>query len=166
MKLTLLLAAALMVSLTGLIYAAVALIQNPILFKTAPKDIQAAAEEHPERFPGAHLTGWILAVFFLLLMIGAFVYGGYDGIRNGFGFWQFFLRYVLMLYLWKAFDIICLDWLLLTKSHFFQRYYPETAGCAGYHQFGFNRKEQLIRIAVFPFASALLALITMWISTL
>ena len=123
-------------------------------------------KEHPERFPGAHLIGWILAVFFLLLMIGAFVYGGYDGIRNGFGFWQFFLRYALMLYLWKAFDIICLDWLLLTKSHFFQRFYPETAGCAGYHQFGFNRKEQLIRIAVFPFVSALLALITMWISTL
>ena len=41
MMLTLLLAAALMVSLSGMIWAAVALIQNPILFKTAPKDIQA-----------------------------------------------------------------------------------------------------------------------------
>ena len=28
-------------------------------------------------------------------------------------------------------------------SHFFQHYYPETEGCAGYHSFGFNRKEHL-----------------------
>ena len=67
-----------------------------------------------------------------------------------------------MLYLLKAFDIICLDWLLLTKSHFFQHYYPETEGCAGYHQFGFNRKEQLTRIVLFPFLSLLLA----WVCTL
>ena len=73
------------------------------------------------------------------------------------------LRFAVMLYLWKAFDIVCLDWLLLTKSHFFQRYYPETEGGAGYHSFGFNRKEQLIRLAVFPFAAALMALIAMWI---
>ena len=67
-----------------------------------------------------------------------------------------------MLYLWKAFDIICLDWFLLTKSHFFQHYYPETEGCAGYHQFGFNRKGQLTRIILFPFIAAGLA----WIAVL
>ena len=67
-----------------------------------------------------------------------------------------------MLYLWKVFDIVCLDWLLLTKSRFFQHFYPETEGCARYHSFGFNRKEQLIRLAVFPFVAALMALIAMW----
>ena len=51
----------------------------------------------------------------------------------------------------------CLDWLLLTKPHFFQRFYPETEGCEGYHQFGFNRKEQLTRIILFPFVAALMA---------
>ena len=56
-----------------------------------------------------------------------------------------------MLYLWKAFDIICLDWFLLTKSHFFQHYYPETEGCAGYRSFGFNRKEQLTALFCFRF---------------
>ena len=55
----------------------------------------------------------------------------------------------------------CLDWLLLTKPHFFQRFYPETEGCAGYRSFGFNRKGQLIRIAVFPFAAAALSGICM-----
>jgi hypothetical protein len=49
----------------------------------------------------------------------------------------------------------------LTKSHFFQHFYPETEGCEGYRQFGFNRKEQMIRLAVFPFAAALLALLSM-----
>jgi hypothetical protein len=89
------------------------------------------------------------------------VYAGCDARKNGFTFWQTAGRYLLILYLWKAFDIIALDWFLLTKSHFFQHYYPETEGCEGYHSFGFNRKEQLIRLAVFPFVSALLSWITM-----
>lgn len=55
-----------------------------------------------------------------------------------------------------------LDWFLLTKSRLFQHYYPETEGCVGYHQFGFNRKKQLTRIVLFPFLSLLLA----WIYTL
>ena len=66
-----------------------------------------------------------------------FIYAGWDGKQNNYGFWQFFWRFLAMLYLLKAFDIICLDWFLLTKSRFFQHYYPETEGCAGYHQFGF-----------------------------
>jgi len=67
----------------------------------------------------------------------------------------------LILYIWKAFDIVCLDLLLLTKSHFFQHFYPETEGCAGYSQFGFNRKGQTIRIIVFPFVAAAFAGICM-----
>ncbi|MBO4862714.1 MAG: hypothetical protein J5535_07445 [Firmicutes bacterium] len=157
MGLTLLLALALILALCLLLYAAVVLIQDKRFFTTAPKDIQEAAVDHPERFPGAHALGWVLAVISALLMAGAFLYGGFDGIRRGFSFWQFFLRFALMLYIWKAFDIVCLDWLLLTRSHYFQRYYPETEGCAGYHQFGFNRKEQITRIILFPFVAALMA---------
>ena len=157
MLLTLLLSLILIASIFGALCAAVGLIQNKKLFTTAPKDVQAAAKEHPERFSGQHLLGWKLAILCLLLAIGTFVYGGRDGIRNGFSFWQFFLRFLVMLYLWKAFDIVCLDWLLLTKSHFFQHFYPETEGCAGYHSFGFNRKGQIIRIIVFPFVAAAIA---------
>ena len=163
MLLTLLLALVFILAVCALLYAAVVLIQDRRFFTSAPKDIQAAAIEHPERFPGAHALGWSLAIISMLLMIGAFVCGGYDGVRNGFTFWRHFFRFAVMLYLWKAFDIVCLDWLLLTKSHFFQRFYPETEGCAGYHSFGFNRKGQLIRLAVFPFAAALMALVAMWI---
>jgi hypothetical protein len=161
MLLTLLLALIFIAAVFGALYAIVGLIQNKKLITTAPKDIQEAAQDHPERFRGAHALGWIVAIICLLIMIGVFVYGGYDGVKNGFGFWQFFLRFILILYIWKAFDIICLDWLLLTKSHFFQHFYPETEGCAGYHQFGFNRKGQIIRIIVFPFVAAAFAGICM-----
>ena len=163
MLLTLLLSLIFILAVCILLYAAVGLIQNKKLFTTAPKDIQAAAADHPERFPGAHVLGWKLAILALLLMIGTFVYGGWDGVQSGFSFWQHFFRFAMMLYLWKVFDIVCLDWLLLTKSHFFQHFYPETEGCEGYHSFGFNRKGQIIRLAVFPFVAALMALLTMWI---
>ena len=164
MLLTLLLSLVLIAALCILIYAAVGLIQNRKLFTTAPKDIQAAARDHPERFPGARTLGWKLAVICIALMIGAFVYGGYDGIQRGFSLRQHFIRFLIMLYLWKAFDIICLDWFLLTKTRFFQHFYPETEGCAGYHSFGFNRKGQTIRIIVFPFVAALMAWVTVWIA--
>lgn len=163
MQVTICLTLVFIASVFALLVAAVALIQDRRLFTTAPKDIQEAAEDHPERFPCARALGWVIAVLCLLLMVGAFVYGGYDGIRNGFSFWQHWMRFAMMLYLWKAFDIICLDWLLLTKSHFFQHYYPETEGCEGYRQFGFNRKEQLVRLALFPFVAALMALVAVWV---
>ena len=157
MLLTLLLTLVFILSVCLLLYAAVAMIQDRRFFTTAPKDIQAAAIEHQERFPGAHALGWVLAIISLLAMVGAFVYGGWDGVKNGFSFRQHWLRFAVMLYLWKAFDIVCLDWLLLTKTRFFQHFYPETAGCAGYHNFGFNRKGQTVRILVFPLAAALMA---------
>ena len=164
MRMTLLLTGVFIFSVCLLIYALVALIQNRKLLFTAPKDIQAAAKDHPERCHGAHALGWKLVIISLFLMVGSFVYGGYDGGLHGFGFWQYWLRFSVMLYLWKVFDIICLDWLLLTKSHFFQYYYPETSGCQGYHQFGFNRREQTIRIVIFPFAAALMAAASMWMA--
>ena len=122
MLLTLLLSLILISSIFGALCAAVGLIQSKKLFTTAPKDIQEAAKEHPERFPGQHVLGWKLAILCVAVAIGTFVYGGWNGIKNGFSFWQFFVRFLVMLYLWKAFDIVCLDWLLLTKSHFFQHF--------------------------------------------
>ena len=115
-----------------------------------------------ERFPGARALGWTLLVVYALMFPAAFVYGGWDGMQNGYGYRDFAARFLAMLYLMKAFDIIFLDWFLLTKAHFYQHYFPETEGCAGYHQFGFNRREQLAQIVRFPFIALLLA----WICTL
>ena len=162
MLVTLILSIIMMAALFLLLWAAVGFIQDRRFFNTAPKDIQAAVTDHPERFPGQKKVGWRMAVVAMLMFVLSFLYGGYNGVRNGFGFWQFFRRFLIMLYLLKAFDIIFFDWYLLTVSHFFQHYYPETEGCEGYHSFGFNWKGQLLRIVLFPFVSALLS----WICTL
>lgn len=162
MKVTLILAFVLMAALFLMILVAVSLIQSKALFKSAPKDIQAAALEHEERFPGARALGWTLLILCLLTFLGAFVYGGWDGIRRGYGFWRLAGRFVVMLYLLKLFDIAFLDWFLLTKSHFFQHFYPETKGCGGYHQFGYNYKEQIARLILFTPLSLLLS----WICSL
>ena len=162
MVVTLSLSVILMLSLLLMIYAAVAFIQSKKLFTSAPKDIQEAVTEHEERFPGARVIGWVLLIIAVLAFPGSFIYGAWDGLRNDYGLLMFFIRFLTMLYLMKAFDIIFLDWFLLTKSHFYQHYFPETEGCAGYHSFGFNRKEQLSSILFFPF----LALLFAWICTL
>ena len=162
MLVTLILSIILMAAFFLMLFAAVALVQDRRFFKTAPRDIQAAILEHKEPFCGARAIGWTLLTISVLLFPAAFLYGAWDGLRHDFSFWQFAGRFLAMLYLLKAFDIIFFDWFLITKSHFFQHYYPETEGCAGYHQFGFNRKEQLARIIVFPFV----ALFAAWICTL
>ena len=163
MKVTLILSFILMAALVLMLYAAVALVQDRRLFKSAPKDIQQAITEHKERFPKARRLGLKLIIIAVLAFPGAFLYGALDGLRNNYSFCMFFIRFLTMLYLLKAFDIIFFDWFLLTKSHFFQHYYPETEGCVGYHQFGFNRKQQIGKLVLFPFVALLLAWICMFL---
>jgi hypothetical protein len=132
------------------------------LLRFFPKDIEEKARLHQPPFPAAPVIGWILMLLCALGFVGVIVYGGWDGVRKGFTFGQFFVRFLVMLFGMKAFDIIALDFFLITKTQFFQHYIPETKGCAGYHSFGYNRKEQLTRIMTLPFA----ALLTAWVCTL
>ena len=53
---------------------------NSSYLTTAPKDIQAVAQDHPERFRGARSLGWKLVIISLFAMVGAFVYAGWDGL--------------------------------------------------------------------------------------
>ncbi|MCD7950953.1 MAG: hypothetical protein LUG12_11955 [Erysipelotrichaceae bacterium] len=156
---TMILSIIMMISIFVLIWSAVALIQQKKFFATAPKDIQDAIIEREERFKGARLLGYIIGIVCIISFIGAFIYGAYDGIAYSYSLVMFFIRFIIMLYLYKAFDIIFLDWFLLTKTQFYQHYYPETKDCAGFHQFGFNRKEQTIEIIIYPFIALLLAII-------
>ena len=133
------------------------------LFRFFPKGIEEKARLHKPPFPAAPVIGWILMLLCALGFVGVIVYGGWDGVRKGFTFGQFFVRFLVMLFGMKAFDIIALDFFLITKTQFFQHYIPETKGCAGYHSFGYNRKEQLRRIVTLPFAALLL---TAWVCTL
>lgn len=155
MVVTLILSLVLMAALFLMLYAAVAFIQDKRYFTSAPKDIQGVILPREERFKGARLIGWALAIFAMLLFAFAFIYGGYDGIMRGYGFWRLFIRFAVMLYLLKAFDILFFDLFLLTNSHFFQHYYPETEGCKGFSSFGFNKKTHIIHmILVIPISLA------------
>lgn len=132
------------------------------LLRFFPKDIEEKARLHQPPFPAAPVIGGILMLLCALGFVGVIAYGGWDGVKKDFTFGQFFVRFLVMLFGMKAFDIIALDYFLITKTQFFQHYIPETKGCAGYHSFGYNRKEQFWRIVTLPFA----ALLTTWVCTL
>lgn len=143
-----------------MLYSGVALIQNKKLFSSAPYDIQEAIGEHEERFRGAHLIGWILFIVSIVLITCSLAYGAWDGIRNNFTLWDFFIRFFVMFELYKLFDMIFIDWFLLTKSNFYQHYYPETRGCESYSHYGFNLKSQLLKlIVIFPVAAFVVAFV-------
>lgn len=148
--------------ITLMLYSAVALVQDKQLFGSAPKDAQELIQPKPERFQGQHLLGWTLLLFGLLMLVAAAALAIGDGVRNHFGFRQFFARFLTILYVYKAYDMICFDFLLVTRTHFFQHYYPEVDVCEAYHKYGYNLKSQIIRIIVYPFLCALIA----WICTL
>ncbi|MBQ6952676.1 MAG: hypothetical protein IJP81_02055 [Bacteroidales bacterium] len=147
---TLILALGFILAILLMLYAAVALVQDKRLFSSAPKDIVDAIQPREERFKGARFLGWVLVVLSMLILVAVAVIGIWDGVRQGYGFWQFFWRCLVILYIYKTFDLVFLDWVLLQKTRFFQHYYPETEGCAGYHSI------------LFPFISALVA----WLCTL
>ena len=146
---TIILSCILMAALFLMILAAVAFIQEKKLFTSAPKDIQEVIQPRNERFHGARSFGYKLLAIAILSFLGAFFYGGCDGIAHGFGFWQFFARFMIMLYAMKAFDILFLDWYLLCHSRFYPHYYPETEELVGPHQFGFNWKTHMMHMILF-----------------
>ena len=146
-----------------LLYAGVALIQDKRFFSSAPKEnLAAIPDKKPERFRGAHLLGWCLGVLAILMMLGAFVLGAWNGIRNGFGFTALFVRFLIMLYLMELYDIAFFDWVLLCHSNFFPHFYPELKGIVGPQQFGYNKKSHLLHFIIYLPLSAALA----WICTL
>jgi hypothetical protein len=161
MALTLILSLVFILAILLMLWAAVALVQDKRLFGSAPKDIVAVIQPRAERFEGARFLGWTLMILSMLILAGVFAVAVWDGVRRGYGFWQFFGRFLTILYVYKAFDLVFLDWILLQKTRFFQHYYPETESCKGYHSYGFNRKSQIAKVILFPFASALLA----WLCT-
>lgn len=162
MLITILLSAVMMAGLFLMLYAGVALIQDKKYFTSAPKEVREAVQPRKERFPGAHALGGLLAILSIVMMLGAVVCGGIDGIRHGFTMGQLFLRFLIMLWGLKAYDILFFDWFLLCRSNFFPRYYPETKKHLGPHLFGFNKKEHITHIVL----SSVVALVLAWICTL
>lgn len=118
--------------LITLLSAGVGLIQDKRFFSSAPREnLDAIPDRKPQRFPGAHALGWALGVLALLLFVGAFVLGGWDGVRRGFGFGALFGRFLFMLYAMEIYDILFFDWVLLCHSNFFCPLLPGAPGGDG-----------------------------------
>lgn len=141
------------------LYGGVGFIQNKRFFSSAPKENLEAIPDKKERFPGAHIIGWIIEGIAILMFIGAVVIAALDGIRNEFSFLQFFVRFIVMLYCMEIYDILFFDCFLLCHSNFFPHFYPELKGIVGPHMFGYNKKAHIIHFALYIPACAVIALI-------
>ena len=138
-----------MVAYFLILYGAVGFIQDKRFFSSAPKENLALIPDKKERFRGAHIIGWIIEIIAILIFIGAAVLGIWDGIRNDFGFPEFFARFLMMLYCMEIYDILFFDWVLLCHSNFFPHFYPELKGVVGPHMFGFNKKTYLLHFVIY-----------------
>ena len=164
MLLTVFLAIILCGAITLLLISAVAFIQDRKFFSSAPKEaLEVLVPREKELFYGARSMGWVLLILAVLMILGVGVISIWDGFKSGYSFIRFFLRFVLIFTIYKAYDMIFFDWFLLCKFHFFQHYYPEVESVYSGRKYGYNLKSQLLKLLViFPAASALAA----WICTL
>ena len=121
-----------------------------IIVRTAPEDIREKVLSRPDAPVWKTVTGCILAVLILLCVAGILIYAGMDAVKNHMNFMQIFVRYLILLEGYKIFDMICFDYILLTKLNIFQKFFPETIGCKGYEKFGFNLKSQIAKLIIFP----------------
>ena len=144
------------------LYSGVGFIQDKRFFSSAHKDILAVIPDKKERFRGAHIIGWVIAVIAVLLFAGAAVLSIWDGIRNGFTFLKFFARFLVILYCMEIYNILFFDWVLLCHSNFFPHFYPEVKGIVGPHMFGYNKKAHLLHFVIYIPVCALIA----WVCTL
>lgn len=80
-----------------------------LVLKFLPEDVREAGKEHPEPPKHKQMTAHILFGGFIISMLCGIIYIGIDGIKNGCGFWALTGRFILLLYIMKAFDIIVQD---------------------------------------------------------
>lgn len=161
MEITMISAVIVMAAYFLLLYGVVGFVQNKRFFGSAPKENLAAIPDKKERVPGAHTIGWAIIAVALLLFVGALTLAVWDGAKHDFGFWQFFGRFLAILYLMELYDILFFDWYLLCRSNFFPHFYPELKGVVGPHMFGYNKKQHIAHFILYIPASAAIALFCM-----
>ena len=159
MLLTIFLSIVFCAAISLMLLSAVAFIQDKKFFSSAPKEAQdVLLPRDEELFYGARIIGWSLMIFSMLMILGVGIVSIWDGFRSGYTFIQFFLRFVLIFTIYKVYDMVCFDYFLLMKYHFFQFYFPEVEKVYTGRKYGYNIKSQLLKLLViFPAASALVA---------
>ncbi len=136
--------------------------RTELLMHFLPGDIREAAHGHPDPSAGRQIIGYFLTALAAAVYLGALVFLGSDGLRRGYGFWLLFGRYMLFLYGYKLFDILVQDQHIVITRRYYVRFYPETRHCKSWNDRSFNTRNQLIRLAAFPFVCVLLA----WVALL
>ena len=116
-----------------------------------PEDIREKAKNHPEPPKHKQIIAYILFIIFIADFIGGIVFLGIDGLKNDYDYWRLAGRFLFVLYINKAFDIIIQDQWLVLSTDYFKKIFPETANCDGWHNRRFNNKNQLKRIFGYPF---------------
>jgi len=145
MLLTIFLAIVFCAAMALMLLSAVAFIQDNRFFSSAPKEARdVIKQKDKELFYGARKIGWTLFILSVLMILGVGVISIWDGIRSGFTFVQFFLRFVLIFTIYKLCDMILIDNFLLLKFHFFQYYYPEAENIMEGRKYGFKAKSREI----------------------
>ena len=164
MLLTIFLALVFCAAITLMLISAVVFVKDKKLFSSAPKEALALLiDREQEELYGARKIGWTLLIMSIVLILGVGVVSIWDGFRNGFGFWQFFLRFVLIFTIYKIYDMTFFDYFLLCRFRFFQHFTPEVTPVYENRKYGYNIRSQLLKLLViFPAASALAA----WICTI
>lgn len=71
MAITILLTLQLMAAYFLILYAGVGFIQDKRFFSSAPKENLEAIPDKKERFPGAHVIGWIIGIIAISMFLGA-----------------------------------------------------------------------------------------------
>ena len=163
MLLTIFLALVFCGAITLLLVSAIAFVQDTRLFSSAPREARALLQPRKEElFHGARTMGCVMMIISVLTILGVGVISIWDGLRSDYTFGQFFLRFVLIFTIYKAYDMVFFDWFLLCRFRFFQHYFPETAPALQDRRYGFNLKSQLLKLLIiFPAVSAIAA----WICT-
>ena len=163
MLLTIFLALVFCGAITLLLVSAIAFVQDTRLFSSAPREARVLLQPRKEElFHGARTMGCVMMIISVLIILGVGVISIWDGLRSDYTFGQFFLRFVLIFTIYKAYDMVFFDWFLLCRFRFFQHYFPETAPALQGRRYGFNLKSQLLKLLIiFPAVSAIAA----WICT-
>ena len=162
MKITVLTALMVFMAYFLVLYGGVGFIQDKRFFSSAPKENLEAIPDKKERFPGAHILGWVIVGAAVLLFLSAAALSVWDGVRSGFDFLRFFARFLVTLYAMEVYDIVFFDWVLLCHSNFFPHFYPELKGVVGPHMFGYNKKAHIRHFLIYIPACAAAA----WLCTL
>ena len=165
MLIIILLSIMMMAGLFLLLWGGVGFIQDKKYMSSAPKEaLEVTPDTMPERFKGQHAVGYVIVSIAFALMGGAMVIGAWNGIKSDFSFWQFFIRFMIMLLALKAYDVIFFDWVLLCNQGFgfFTHYYPQVKDIYSPKLFGYNKKTHITHVICFFPACALMS----WICTL